>query len=973
MRMVSSKPGQRIINAGLAFCLVLSSIAATAPLFLSENASAASGGTVLGTGFDYLQNWIDDRHAPATVSMDSSMLTMTVDGDTPQADLFYRTEGRKADLPVDSEFIKATLHVDPAWQDITGVRAGLWGVTAQAPLAYPIVEFSNRNETNDQLPGEARFQVWNTFLGGWTPINKPIMYGNDYEFEIVFNDETDKFDMFIDEVLVHSYTASYGAFGQVIFNQYNPHIPGNDYNVTWKNFVAGNYDGVPATTLEVKTGSGYAVDAIVSGAVGDKFVVRGQASDDNDLSRVYVQLNKSTGGRFGGTTVHLDGTNDDWSVKYEASDLGFVDGDEIRAHVSVTDTSGKTSSVGWTNFMLVNTTAPNVTWNLQPLPYYGIGDGFHVRPRTEEVGTTKSVYIDYVAPGSLVHTLTSEHKNFDTKSEYNQALWDSLAEGSHKFIAVFTDHAGNAATSESNSFIVDRTKPVVKVNLNREEYMESGDMVRSAAIPEIEATDANLDRIEVWKDGTKVTQWLATTTSRRAKINWLGEGTYVIKAYDKAGNQSDEFAVTIDNTAPSAPELVSPGNGMPINGTTPIDNDWSEVAETDHYIYESYNVDSSGNPIFMPARFGATYTESQTNSRTLTDGLQYFWRVKAVDAAGNESDWSQLWKTVVDNTAPTVPVISDPINEAFFNHTPILNKWGASTDGSGSGVAGYQVAYRYDDGHTFGGSTCTGLLIDGLPVSGCRDVNGIQRNHTPGPAEQGGVTTWVRVKDVAGNYSAWSDPVHYYYDATLPVIAIPDYTTSFNVFTPDVNVSDASSPLTYSWTQTSGPTTGVTISDFSITEPNFTVTEDGDYEFTLTVIDPAGNTASNPFSFTYISPPDEEVLAAVTQASSTPATPVVTPVSQTPTTGNGFINVAVAGDNATDVLGAQAQSPNEGEDEDENTTATDTFSAAAVTPANDQNNTLKLLGLAWYWWVPILASGGLGWLVFASMRRANEE
>jgi hypothetical protein len=118
----------------------------------------------------------------------------------------------------------------------------------------------------------------------------------------------------------------------------------------------------------------------------------------------------------------------------------------------------------------------------------------------------------------------------------------------------------------------------------------------------------------------------------------------------------------------------------------------------------------------------------------------------------------------------------------------------------------YQVAYQYDDLHTFGGSTCTGVEMSGHPVGGCRDVSGTSRNHTPNTSEQGGVTIWVRAFDEAGNISGWSSAVHYYYDATPPDViqATPpggDYTDPQSV---ELTSTDSGSGLAHIYYTTDG-------------------------------------------------------------------------------------------------------------------------------------------------------------------------
>lgn len=154
---------------------------------------------------------------------------------------------------------------------------------------------------------------------------------------------------------------------------------------------------------------------------------------------------------------------------------------------------------------------------------------------------------------------------------------------------------------------------------------------------------------------------------------------------------------TVDNTPPVAPALVSPGDNLPINGTSPIANDWEDVADAVHYIYQSYNVDSNGDCILSPVRFTDTYNSSQTNSRVLPDGLTYCWQVKAVDASGNESPWSDLWKTVADNSSPDTPTAN--LAAGIYTGTQFITL--ESNDG-GSGVE--NIYYTTDGSEPTNGS-----------------------------------------------------------------------------------------------------------------------------------------------------------------------------------------------------------------------------------------------------------------------------
>lgn len=169
--------------------------------------------------------------------------------------------------------------------------------------------------------------------------------------------------------------------------------------------------------------------------------------------------------------------------------------------------------------------------------------------------------------------------------------------------------------------------------------------------------------------------------------------------------------------------------------------------------------------------FNANYATPHHPGGAFGGGQNGVWafQVRSVFPGGATSSWSDSCEITLDTVAPTTPTITNPTNEQWFSTSPILNKWLAASDLNG--IANYQVEYIYDDGHTFTGGPY-------------RDVPGTQtqRSHSPSIGEQGGVTIRVRAIDNAGNIGAWSAPVHYSYDATVPEVGLtaPTGTTNAN-------------------------------------------------------------------------------------------------------------------------------------------------------------------------------------------------
>jgi hypothetical protein len=162
----------------------------------------------------------------------------------------------------------------------------------------------------------------------------------------------------------------------------------------------------------------------------------------------------------------------------------------------------------------------------------------------------------------------------------------------------------------------------------------------------VHAIDDNYLKTELYRAGELSP--FKTYTGAWFGLFWLPDGNYRMIVIDQAGNSS-EYIFTIDKTAPDAPKLISPTNNSYVNGATLL-SDWTDVVDVDHYVYESYHNQGASS-----LRWHAEYDESQKMANNVAEST-FWWRVKAVDAAGNESVWSDLWKVTIDNTAPTQPV-----------------------------------------------------------------------------------------------------------------------------------------------------------------------------------------------------------------------------------------------------------------------------------------------------------------------------
>jgi hypothetical protein len=151
----------------------------------------------------------------------------------------------------------------------------------------------------------------------------------------------------------------------------------------------------------------------------------------------------------------------------------------------------------------------------------------------------------------------------------------------------------------------------------------------------------------------------SSTTNSTTLTPTLTDGTWYfrIKATDVANNVSTSAIsdpIIVDTTGPTKPGTPSAGSDS--NDNTPT---WNWTASTDAgagLAFIAYAVEWSQDTGFSGLGGLAGITE---NSYTIPDGLSmtdstWYFRVKAIDALGNESAWSDTGIIHIDTTAPII-------------------------------------------------------------------------------------------------------------------------------------------------------------------------------------------------------------------------------------------------------------------------------------------------------------------------------
>lgn len=167
-------------------------------------------------------------------------------------------------------------------------------------------------------------------------------------------------------------------------------------------------------------------------------------------------------------------------------------------------------------------------------------------------------------------------------------------------------------------------------------------------------------------------------TSLAYRSSWLSqssipapnipEGAYYWRVRARDSQEISSFSppwlLIVDRTAPPTPFLISPGNNIALNNQG-LTQTWQQVFDNlspeVYYDYESYN-----DAALTSLRWAALFSNSSHgNGQIITkpapgapNGYVY-WRVRAIDQAGNTSPWSIVWNFLIDNSLPN-PVFIGP-------------------------------------------------------------------------------------------------------------------------------------------------------------------------------------------------------------------------------------------------------------------------------------------------------------------------
>ena len=150
----------------------------------------------------------------------------------------------------------------------------------------------------------------------------------------------------------------------------------------------------------------------------------------------------------------------------------------------------------------------------------------------------------------------------------------------------------------------------------------------------------------------------------------LNQGCYYwrIRAFDFAGNQgvfSGQDSFGIDIAAPSVPILVSPANNVILTDSFVMFT-WNRSSDNLSGV-RNYRIQIANNSIFVNPI--DTLVSDSAIMKKLHD-TTYYWRVKSVDKANNESNWSNPNNFRVMTTSIVENIHTNPNSIILFSLTP---------------------------------------------------------------------------------------------------------------------------------------------------------------------------------------------------------------------------------------------------------------------------------------------------------------
>lgn len=254
----------------------------------------------------------------------------------------------------------------------------------------------------------------------------------------------------------------------------------------------------------------------------------------------------------------------------------------------------------------------------------------------------------------------------------------ALSENWHTWFIKAFDRAGNNRQS-THTFLVriDNTQPIA---FNLLSPADSSWSTGSGLIYTYQASldsGSGLKKYQLWIDNVLNRDNIPPNQTSTTHLGTLSTGfhTWNIRAVDSVGNiriSNQTRVIGIDTIPPIYPVLIVPTNGSYIQDTLPgfsWHKSYDDLSGISHYQLQ-YAI----NPGFTGA---VSVDVPDTNYQVMLrlNDTTYYWRVRAVDSAGNQSNWSSVWIFEIDTRGPIIPTLLEPIGGAWRSNSNVIFRW----------------------------------------------------------------------------------------------------------------------------------------------------------------------------------------------------------------------------------------------------------------------------------------------------------
>jgi hypothetical protein len=157
----------------------------------------------------------------------------------------------------------------------------------------------------------------------------------------------------------------------------------------------------------------------------------------------------------------------------------------------------------------------------------------------------------------------------------------------------------------------------------------------------------------------------------------LGSGTWywqvrAVGTDDMPSDWSETWSLTVDTVRPGRPTPTDPANGSSTDDNTPTFM-WTGPGDA-----ASYHIQLDMTPYFASANkvdgYSNTPDWTPAVGSELMDG-RWYWRVQAIDAAGNMSYWSAAFNVFIDAVPTPVPTLLAPASGTLSNSRVFTFDW----------------------------------------------------------------------------------------------------------------------------------------------------------------------------------------------------------------------------------------------------------------------------------------------------------